>query len=271
MTSSRKLGRKPKRKHSHGPVKSAARTLEILTFLSQRPSGMRLTEIVAALRIPPSSLHALVATLVEREFVVRDESGFYYRLGPMILQLASAYTSQVDLVLLADPIMDRIRRVVGEGTSLSVLQGQMILFIHKMPADRVVQVVNPVGTRLLAHATGSGKVMLAYLGGDEFDKIYPDEELARLTPATIRSRAELKARLPQIRKLNYSYDEEESSAGVWAVASCIRDEAGTPAAALSIVAPTSRVQTKNVSSWHSLVRDGAAEISAALGFSVGMG
>lgn len=249
-----------------GLVKSSARTLDILTLLTEHPEGMTLTEIGKRLKIPLSSLYALIGTLVQKDFVLRAENGFHYRLGPRILQLASAYRGQVDLITLADSVMNRIRRAVSETTSLSVLQGQMILFIHKRPAEGVVQVVNPVGTRLYAHATGSGKVMLAYLDEEAFERIYPEEALPALTPATIRSKSALKARLAEVRERNYAYDDEESAVGVWAVASCVRDEEGHPVAALSVVAPTSRLQTKDPSEWHLLVRAGAAEVSASLGF-----
>lgn len=249
-----------------GIVKSSARTLDILTVLAEQSEGMTLTEISQRLDIPVSSLHALVGTLVQKDFVLRDPGSYHYRLGSRLLQLASTYRSQVDLITLAEPVMDRIRQLVSETTSLSVLQGQSILFIHKRTAEGAVQVVNPVGTRLHAHATGSGKVMLAFLDQEEIGQIYPDESLPSVTPATLRSKSELMARLSEIRTLNYAYDEEESAIGVWAVASCIRDEDGRPIAALSIVAPISRLRSKDESDWHRLVRDGANEVSAALGF-----
>lgn len=249
-----------------GIVKSADRTLKILTLLADQPDGMTMTDIGKALDIPLSSMHALVGTLAKREFVLRDENSYCYRLGPQILRLASSYRAQVDLITIADPVMDRIRRAVGETISLSVLQGQMIMFIHKKPAQGVVKVVNPVGTRLYAHATGSGKVMLAYLDDGEFDRIYPDEDLPIITSTTIGSKSTLKKTLSDIRMQNYAYDEEESALGVWAVASSLRDDTGRPIAAISIVGPTSRIASKDVTNWYQIVRDGAAEIDSSLGF-----
>lgn len=251
---------------NHGIVKSAARTLEILSLLAEQPDGMTMTGIGRALKIPLSSIHALIGTMVHLEFVLRDRDSSRYRLGPKILQLASSYRAQVDLITLADPVMDQIRNSVGETISLTVLQGQMIMFIHKKAAEGAVKVVNPVGTRLYAHATGSGKVMLAYLEEEELDWILPDEDLPEVTPTTITKKAHLKKHLVDIRKQNYAFDNEESAIGVWAVASCIRDDAGRPIAALSIVGPTSRIASKDVSTWHHIVRQHASEISLSLGF-----
>jgi len=247
-------------------VKSSARTLDILDLLVGFPEGLTLTDMGHALRIPISSLHALAATLVQRNYLLLDEKTKRYRLGAKILQLAGAFSEQNTLISLADPVMDRIRRVTSETTSLAVFQEDTIVFVHKCPGKGIVQVVNPVGTRLPSHATGSGKVMLAYLSGEELDGIYPEEALPASTPSTITSKTVLKRALAEIRARGYAFDNEESAIGVWAVASCIRDQEASPVAALSIVAPTFRLQPKDHSKWHSLVLEGAAEISAMLGF-----
>ena len=72
--------------------------------------------------------------------------------------------------------------------------------------------VNPIGTRVPAHATASGKVMLAHLSEDEFGRTYPSDRLAKTTPATIGTRTELKQALIQIRSQGYAYNKEEIGA-----------------------------------------------------------
>jgi DNA-binding IclR family transcriptional regulator len=249
-----------------GDVKSAARALDIFELMADFPDGLTLTDIGNLLHIPLSSLHGLVNTLVSRGYLIRTEGTMIYRLGPSLVKIASSYRAQTDLVSIADPVMDRLRRITNETTSLSVLQGDMIVFIHKRPAEGVVQVVNPVGTRRYAHATGSGKIMLAFLPPEDIDRIYPEETLPALTPNTICTKTALKTALVEAREIQYAYDNEESEAGVWAVAGCIRNVEGQPIASLSIVAPLYRIQTKDYKNWYQLVRDGAAEASAMLKF-----
>jgi DNA-binding IclR family transcriptional regulator len=251
---------------NQGDVKSAARALEILELLSEFPDGLSLTVIGKRLEIPLSSLHGLINTLINKDFLVCYEGLHVYKLGPKLLQLSTAYQSHIDLISLADPVMDRIRRVTSETTSLTVLQGNTIYFIHKRVTEALVQVVNPVGTRILAHATGSGKIMLAYLTAEEIDETYPFDSLPTLTPFTISTKFGLNAALAEIRQLGYAYDNQESEIGLWAVAGCIRNSNGKPIAAVSVVAPLFRIQGKDYSNWYKLVRDGAAEISTMLGF-----
>ncbi len=247
-------------------VKSAARTVRVLELLAAYPDGLTLSQLCEELRIPFSSMYDLAGTLTHLGFLLRDETTLLYRLGPKMLQLAGKFWASQDLVNTAAPIMAEIREQTGETTSLSVLQDQLIVFIHKAPARGVVQVVNPVGTRLPAHSTGSGKAMLAHLPEADLLRLYPDEALEKATPATIATRRELFAALKKARSDGYAEDQEESQIGVWAVASCIRNALGEPLAAISIAAPAFRVQARDPGHWAELLVDGAARISSLFGF-----
>ena len=86
------------------------------------------------------------------------------------------------------------------------------------------------------------------------------------TPTTITSKAKLKDALAQVRQLGYAYDNEESEPGVWAVASCVRNAEGQPAAAISIVVPIIRVTEERIPEWTKLIVEGAEEISSKLSF-----
>lgn len=247
-------------------VKSAARALDILELLVQFPGGLTLTGVGEHLDIPLSSLHNLMNTLLSRGYLTRDERASVYRLSSKLVQLAAAHHSQHDLVSVAEPVMDTVSKASEESTSLAVLQDNAVVFIHKRAANNFVQVVNPVGTRILAHATGLGKVLLANFDDGELDQLYPDEELPALTPATISRRSKLKEVLKRVREQGYAIDNAESSEGVWAVAAAIHSRSRTPIAALSVAAPLYRVTDEKRKEWCRLVREGADEISRMMGF-----
>lgn len=255
-----------KDKGKNDVVKSAARALDILELLVKFPGGLTLTDVGENLDIPLSSLHNLMNTLLYRGYLTRDPGTSLYHLSSKLIQLAAAHHSQHDLVSVADPVMDRVSRLTAEATSLAVLQDNEVVFIHKRAAKDFVQVVNPVGTRLPTHATGLGKVMLAYLDDDEVDRLYPNEDLPTLTPSTISSKSELKEALHRVRERGYGIDNLESHQGVWAVAAAIRSRGGRPIAALSVAAPVFRVKDEDRKEWCEIVRDGAEEISKTLGF-----
>lgn len=253
----------------HRVVRSVARALELLELLASHPEGLTLSQIGEQLDVPLSSLHGIAATLAAKGFVVREEYSLLYRLGPQIPHLSASYQASHDVISLANPTMVEIRDQVQETTSLSVLHDGVIVFVHKQPASDKVITVNPVGTHVLAHATGSGKVLLAQLPEEEIDRIYPLEELPTLTERTIGTKTQLKKALAEVRRLGYAYDNEESQQGIWAVAACIQNAQGYPMAALSIVGPLFRVKTKEYGQWHELIVEGAARVSSLMGYRAG--
>jgi DNA-binding IclR family transcriptional regulator len=247
-------------------VKSASRSLDVLEYLAEHPGGASLTAIKENLNIPASSLYNLIMTLVSKGYIARNEVTLHYRLGPMVGQLASSYFDQLDLIQIADPFMSQLAQLTGESCSLTILRGAEIVFVHKVVGEGVIQIVNPVGTTLAAHATGSGKVMLAHLPAEEIDWVYPEEELPRFTPNTITNKTALKNLLPEIASQGYSFDDEESNEGIWAVASCIQDRRGRPAGALSVVGLAGRIHQEDKHLWPQYVRQMASKISLALGY-----
>jgi IclR family KDG regulon transcriptional repressor len=248
-------------------VKSAERVLDILVLLAQSNNGLKLKDIAHTLNIPVSSLHAILSTMKNRGFIVHENGSVLYKLSHKVYQIVpspSSSQTEDDLVSIALPIMDKVRNATQETISLSVRIGSEIVFIGKRSSSSIIQVVNALGSRLPAHATGSGKVMLSYLSEEEIDLIYPQEELLRVTTNTIKTKNELKRELSKIRELGYAYDNEESIEDVWAVAGCIHGPDGRPLAATSIVVPLFRVTQESKIKWSDIIVGAAAEITSRL-------
>jgi len=248
-------------------VKSAARVLDIFELLLQEPRGFSLTEISKRLGVPGSSAHALVQTLARRGYLVRDDE-LVIRLGPKLCQYARAFADGLELVSIADPIMQQVSQLCGQTVSLAVPEGHEVVFIHKRIAGGTLHVFNPVGTRLPAHATGLGKSILALLPPEELDLLYPSPYLPPSTPNTITDKAELLLLLHRVRQEGVAYDREESNLGIFAVGSAIRDLRGRPIAAISIALPAAQANEALEPRWAALTKAAAAAISYHLGYAV---
>jgi DNA-binding IclR family transcriptional regulator len=245
-------------------VKSSTRTLDLLELVIEHSNELSLSDISQTLNIPISSMHALVNTLVERGYYIRDPISLRYGIGPKLTLLMAAGNKNVDLISLAEPVFERMRWECDEAISMSVLDGNRIRFIYFSPARSIFQIVNLVGSSLPAHATGSGKVMLAHLPPQELDGLFPSENLPHTTPNMIATKSELLRAIAEASKQGYAIDNQESEPGVWAVASCIRDTDGGPLAAISIIVPTIRLDNEKIAEWTQLVMEGAKEISTKL-------
>lgn len=243
-------------------VKSAERVLDILILLGQCKDDLKLKDIGQRLNIPVSSLHAILNTMKNRDFIERDESTLLYTLSRKVYQIVPSSTqSEEDLVYLALPIMEKVLRAAGETVSLSVLDGNELVFIAQRSSSAILKVVQALGSRFPAYATGSGKVMLAYLDENLVDKFYPDEALPPLTKNTITSKTQLMKELEKIRSVGFAIDNEESVDGVWAVAGCIHGRDGYSIAATSIVLPEIRVTDELEKKFSEIITSAAEDIS----------
>ena len=252
-------------------VKSAARVIDILELLADVTEGMTLSELCIALLIPASSMHALVNTLIAKGYLLKDEASQRYLLGPKLPQITAIFNSHLDLTSIADPYMRHLVEITGESTFVTRLDRDKITILKVHPGLGVIRIFNMVGSHLPAHATGSGKAQLAYLTEAEVDQIYPNENLPAILPATIKTKTELKQALHLIREAGYALDEEEAEAGVWAMASCIRDGSGRPMASLSISAPSFRVRREVIGEWAKVLVQSALSISERFGFNTRSG
>jgi DNA-binding IclR family transcriptional regulator len=251
---------------SAAAVKSAKRTLDILVLMTGREGRLTFTEISAALDLPRSSLHGLLATLVESGWVTYQPASRTYGLGIRTLEAGNAYLRTDDLPSRARPAMERIRDALDETVQLSVLDGRFNVYVAKVDGQQTLVLASAVGRRLPAHATGVGKVLLAGLDRATLDGLLRSVELERYTPSTVTDQAALHRRLEAIRAAGYGTDEEEYTVGVRCVAVPVRDQGGQVIAAMSVSVPVIRFDDQVSARARGLLLEAAAELSAALGY-----
>lgn len=222
-----------------GSVKSADRILTILEYLA-RTGDAAFTQLVRDLEIPNSSGHQLLQTGVHAGFIEFDETQRVFRLGSRVWEIAQAYRAHDDLVEVARPFMVELGAATKETVQLSRLSGRhnIYLAIHESP--HVMKLVTSVGSRLPAHATGLGKVLLSGLPQEEVANRFRDVELERFTNNTITTVASLQHELEHIRMQGFGEDNEEYVIGCRCIAMPIRDASGNVTAAMSVSVPTPR-------------------------------
>ncbi|MDA3629674.1 IclR family transcriptional regulator [Saccharopolyspora oryzae] len=219
-------------------VKSADRALVILELLAR--GRHRLSDIAETLRLPLSSVHGLLGTLVHRGFAEFDQTTRTYGLGLKAWTVGQGYTGHRDIVGLALPLMERLAQETGETVQLSRLDGIENVYIAIAESPQPMKLVSAVGMRLPAHADGMGKALLTGLPQDELVRRYQGVELERFTENTVRELPELLAEVQEARSRGYAVDDEEYIVGCRCVAMPVHDHSGAVVAALSVSAPTPR-------------------------------
>ncbi len=197
---------------SAGPVKSAARALDLLDEIAANGPGTQL-QLSTRLSIPKSSLHALLRTMVDRGWLQTDPTGSVYQLGIRSLVVSSAYLSGDPVLARAAGIMDEIAAATEETVNLGRLAGSDVIYTAKRESLHPLRMHSPVGRRLPAYSTALGRAVLAERSPEERATMVP-EEIAAITERTLTSRDEVLTIIDRAAQVGYAAESDESCIGV---------------------------------------------------------
>jgi DNA-binding IclR family transcriptional regulator len=250
---------------SERTVKSAARVLDLLEVLGRHSEGMTFGMLQTAINIPKSSLHALLEVVTERGYVDFAEGTRLYTLGIRTWENSQAYLHQHDIVREAHIIMERIAGTLNETVQLSKLDGIENVYLAKADSTHPLRLQSEVGARLLAHATGLGKALLAGLPPREIEHRFHGASLPRMTANTITEWHRLVDELALTRARGFGIDNEEYTPGLFCLAVTIRDNRNEPTIAVSVSVPVLRANLAKLTQALSLLAAGSLEVAARAG------
>jgi DNA-binding IclR family transcriptional regulator len=211
------------------------RMMEVLGLLERRPNGATIRELVEVLHQPRTTVYRILNTLQAHGMVRRSVAGSY-ALGPRLLALAARAVGDgqdYDLAALAQPHLERLSEATGEGSKVSVLDGDAILVVAAVQGVRDYALTVVPGQRLPLHAGAAGKVLLAHLPKSELAALL-EKPLAGYTVRTFTDPKRLAAELARIRRQGWAQDKGEYAPSIRAFAAPIPDRTGRVVAALSV-------------------------------------
>jgi DNA-binding IclR family transcriptional regulator len=243
------------------------RALILLDALGGQRDEWALGDLVEELAMRKTTVFRLLGALEGTGFVVRDAERQTYRLGPALIRLGARARRSVGLHDAAHPVLRALAAETGESATLEVLVNEETLILDEVQGRHLVGSTPEVGTRWPAHATSTGKVLLAAREREDAEDPARGArgKLVRIAPATITSWARLERELEEVRRRGYAVGMEEIEAGFAAIAAPVRNDEGRVVAAISLGGPTTRLHGARIAQLAALVRDGADRISARLG------
>lgn len=247
-------------------ARSLEKALDILYSFDPHSPEQSLSQISHKLHLPPSTARRLLKGLDSRDLIQQDPITQLYRLGSGILFLASVVQNGLDIRRVALPVMERLRDSTGENTSLHEFREGKRICIEKMESKEVLRDTILIGDQFPAHCGASGKVLLAYLKGEELKKYLQSRPLQALTPRTITDPKKLLAELGKIRRKGFAFSSGERVAdGLCAISAPIFDLGGKVCYSITITLTPFRLHARGRERLVSLVKASAAEISKKLG------
>jgi DNA-binding IclR family transcriptional regulator len=215
------------------------RALAVLDSFDATHRRQSLAAICRRTGLPLTTVHRLVHELELGAALVRGADGDY-EIGSKIWRLGTLASVHVELREVALPYMEDVYELGNDAVQVAVLDGLRCLVVDRIAGSRTISVLSKPGSRLPLHATGVGKVLLAFGGTELQDAVLGS--LDRYTDRTITDVATLRSQLTTIRSQGFAVTHEELAPGATSVAVPLRGKGGSVIAALGVVSSSDNTE-----------------------------
>ena len=173
-----------------------------------------------------------------------ESDGSWFWLAPKVLRFSGSYLASARLPRAVQPTLNRLAAQTGESFSAVVLDGDHVVIVARSGSARMLAYGLHLGARLPAHATSTGRVLLAAKTRSDFSAWLRGRELQRLTVHTVVEPRRFRALVEEVRSRDFCFEAEEHELGVQAMAVPLRTMDGRTVAALNVVGAPSRLDAE---------------------------
>jgi IclR family transcriptional regulator, acetate operon repressor len=254
----------PEDTSSHRPVALIGAVDNVLRMLRlfEDHEMIRVNQVARDMGLSRSTVHRMLATLSHHQYVEQDAQSRAYRPGPALVDIGLGVVSKIDIRARSHSALLRLRDLTQETAHLGTMRGpDSVIFLDSIESERVVRTGSRIGRILPAHATATGKVLLAELADADVAALYSAGVPSTAASRAVTSVEELLEELAEVRRLGYGVNHGESEEDVAAVAAAVRDKRGHARFALVVTAPASRADE----AWTKTASDAAMTVARELG------
>jgi len=221
-------------------VPSVDRALDLLELLACSARGLSLSELSRRLRIPKSSVHYLIGTLLRRGYLERNPCGRDYSIGLRVAAFANTRVFKSRLRAVCSPYLEKIAEQLGLTAAVGILDGSEGLVIDvQAPTD--IKFESWAGRHFDLHCSALGKALITQFSNAELEKLFQGRGLAKHNLNTLCSLEALKGHLAAARAKGFATNNEELDIGIRCAGAPIFNSAGSVVAAVSVGSSTGKV------------------------------
>lgn len=237
------------------------RVLAVFEAIYHSEKGLTLADISRSTGIAKGTLHPIVVTLLQKEYL--ESNGSAIAIGRNAFKLGYSYVHSLSYLYIIKPHMREIVAACDEICQLGILDGKDVLYVEKTEPKQAIRIESSAGKTIGAYATALGKCLLSGLSDETVRNLYP-EELAAYTARTTRDRTTLLTQLRMVREQGYAHEIGETNIDVECLAVPIR-MGERVLASVSVSLPIFRSTPEKTAHILGVLRVHAKEIERAVG------
>ncbi len=212
-------------------IASLAKGLRVLECFGAERSRLAIADVAATTGLDRATARRCLLTLHELGYA--DYDGKFFSLTPRVLRLGVGALAALPLPQIVQPWLDQLSEQIEQSCSVSVLDETEIVYIARAAQKRVMSVGLLPGSRLPAHCTSMGRVLLAALPEADARAIVEASDLTPRTLYSLTSVDEIMRVIADVHANGYSLVEQEVELGLRSLAVPIFDMRGRVVAALN--------------------------------------
>ena len=241
---------------------TADRAIEILLMFDDTRPVISAAEVAERFGMPRSTTYRYLSSLRAQGLLVEaGEGGF--RLGHRILALARIARQGFTILQISRPHLERARKDTGETVLLTQRTGEDLTVLECLESSSPIRISYERGQVLPTPASAAAKVFLAFSAAGKVGKVLKKRKFPQYTDHTITDPDRLARILDEVRSKGYAVNHNEVDEGITAVAAPIFDGSREVEYAVSIVAPSFRVNDSHLAIMADAARRTAGAITEA--------
>lgn len=244
-------------------IRVLERTLNILNFMAEYGGPARVSDIAGGTGLSPATAFRILSTLRERNVVLKGDNSLYM-IGPTPLFWAGAYRARLALSQAFHDHVTELWETSRETIHLFSFERDRVYYIDKMDSPQVVMMRSRIGAWRDLYSTGGGRAVLGALPPDERETYLNRTSLVAHTPDTRTDKKVLMELLEEGNRRGWQEEINENEVGIRCVGAPILGVDGWPLGAVSVSAPSYRMDDATAEKIGSLARATADKIAATL-------
>ena len=240
-----------------------AKGVAVIRAFGRDHAALSLSQIARSAGMPAATARRCLLTLEDLGYVMR--SGREFLLRPKVLELGAAYLESMSIEQLTRNHLEELARSTADSAALCVLDGNEVVYVARTSVRTLLRLEAHVGSRFPAHATSTGRVLLAGVSAERLQRYFQSARFEAFTERTVTDPQRLRAMIEEARRAGYSAVEDELAYGVIAIAVPVIDQRGRVVAALNSSSHTRRTtRTRLVRDRLGMLQQASRQISADL-------
>jgi len=247
-------------------MRAIKKTFDVLELFLNDKDEFSLSELSKLSGINKTTVSRITSMLVKLGYLRQREKRGKYSLGTKFLDFSGYIKTRIGIRDIAIPYLNKLSQLVGESVIMAIWDGREAVIHETFHANHFLQVVPDEGTRMPLHSTAVGKIIIAGMTEEEFQRYFKGRTLEHTTPNTITDLNDIIKHTIIVRREDIAFDDEEYSIGVRGVSAGLRNNRENIIGAVGVLGPSVRLTHDRMREIVPAIKNCAMQISRELGY-----